>query len=49
MTEEDDSLSEPLRKDPIAGQVFDVPADIIQQMYTRLPAQDDLFEAKASG
>ncbi len=49
LTEEDDSLSEPLQKDPIAGQVFDVPMEIIQQMYTRLPARDDLFEAKASG
>ena len=24
-------------------------ADVIQQMYTRLPAQEDLFTAKASG
>jgi aldehyde:ferredoxin oxidoreductase len=45
----DDTLSEPLLKDAIAGNVFDVPADVIAQMYTRLPAQDDLFTAKASG
>ncbi len=49
LTAADDSLSEPLRKDPIAGQVFDVPADVVKQMYTRLPAQDDLFVTKASG
>jgi len=46
---EDGYLSEALQKDSIAGQVFDVPMDVIEQMYTRLPAQEDLFAAKASG
>ena len=53
LTEADDVLSDPLLKDPIGAegmkQVFDVPADVVQSVYTRMPAQDDLFEAKASG
>ena len=49
LSDADDTLSEPLRTDPIAGQVFDVPASVVKKMYTRLPARDDLFETKASG
>lgn len=49
MTKADDTLSEPLKKDPIAGQVFDVPEEVVQQMYTRMPAREDLFSTKAAG
>ncbi|MDJ0785592.1 MAG: aldehyde ferredoxin oxidoreductase N-terminal domain-containing protein [Myxococcota bacterium] len=45
----DDVMAECLSKDPINGQVFDVPADIVAAARQRMPAQDDLFEAKASG
>jgi aldehyde:ferredoxin oxidoreductase len=47
----DDKLAECCEQDAIgpAKVVFDVPADIIQQVYTRLPAGDDLYTMKASG
>ena len=50
-TANDDVLSEPLLKDPIgpANAVFDVPADIIKQVYTKMTPGEDAFSAKASG
>jgi aldehyde:ferredoxin oxidoreductase len=50
-TAADDKLAECCGQDPIgpAKVVFDVPDDIIQQVYTRLPAGDDLYTMKASG
>jgi len=52
-TAADDKLADCLGEDAIgpegAKQVFDVPDEIIQQVYTRMPAQEDLFTAKASG
>ena len=52
-TPADDVLSDCLTKDAIGAegmkQVFDVPADIIAAVYTRMDAQEDLFTAKASG
>jgi aldehyde:ferredoxin oxidoreductase len=50
-TAADDVLAECLAQDPIgpAKMVFDVPAEIVQQVYTRMPAGDDLYTAKASG
>ncbi len=52
-TAADDRLADCLMQDAIGAegmkQVFDVPAEIIQAVYKRMPAQDDLFEAKASG
>jgi aldehyde:ferredoxin oxidoreductase len=51
-TKADDKLSAPLCQEPIgagAGVVFDVPADVIQQVYVRQPLADDLFTARAAG
>jgi aldehyde:ferredoxin oxidoreductase len=50
-TAKDDVLSEPLKKDPIgpANAVFDVPADIIAAVYTKMKPGEDAFSAKASG
>ena len=50
-TEADDRLAECLSQDKIgpAGFVFDVPADIIRQVYTRQPAREDLYTARAAG
>jgi aldehyde:ferredoxin oxidoreductase len=50
-TAKDDVLSEPLMKDPIgpANAVFDVPADIIAAVYTKMTPGEDVFTAKASG
>jgi len=51
-TRADDTLSAPLREEPIgagAGMVFDVSPEIIQQVYTRQAMGDDLFGAKAAG
>ena len=50
-TAEDDRLAECLSQDKIgpAGVVFDVPADIIRQVYTRQPAREDLYTARAAG
>jgi aldehyde:ferredoxin oxidoreductase len=50
-TAKDDVLSEPLMKDPIgpANAVFDVPADIIAAVYTKMTPGEDMFTAKASG
>jgi aldehyde:ferredoxin oxidoreductase len=50
-TEADDRLAECLSQDKIgpAGVVFDVPADIIRQVYTRQPAREDLYTARAAG
>jgi aldehyde:ferredoxin oxidoreductase len=50
-TAKDDVLSEPLTKDPIgpANAVFDVPAEIIRQVYTKMTPGEDAFSAKASG
>ncbi len=48
---EDDVLSECLMQDPIgpAKAVFDVPAEIIAAVYTRMTPGEDMFTAKASG
>jgi hypothetical protein len=50
-TAADDRLAECCAKDPVgpAKVVFDVPADIIQQVYTRQPPGDDLYTTKAAG
>jgi aldehyde:ferredoxin oxidoreductase len=50
-TAKDDVLSECLTKDPIgpANAVFDVPAEIIAAVYTKMVPGDDVFSAKASG
>ncbi len=52
-TPADDKLADCLSEDAIgaegAKQVFDVPQEIIQAVYQRMPAQEDLFTAKASG
>jgi aldehyde:ferredoxin oxidoreductase len=50
-TEADDRLAECLSQDKIgpAGVVFDVPAEIIRQVYTRQPAREDLYTARAAG
>jgi aldehyde:ferredoxin oxidoreductase len=51
-TKADDKLSRPLMEEPIGagpGVVFDVPDEIVQQVFTRQPMQDDLFAAKAAG
>jgi aldehyde:ferredoxin oxidoreductase len=46
----DDRLAECLEQDKIgAGVVFDVPAEIIQQVYTRQPAREDLYTTRAAG
>jgi|SRR5262245_1097559 len=49
-TQADDRLAECMSQDRIgAGVVFDVPPEIIQQVYTRQPAREDMFSAKAAG
>jgi aldehyde:ferredoxin oxidoreductase len=49
-TQKDDRLAECLSQDKIgAGVVFDVPDEIIQQVYTRQPAREDLYTARAAG
>jgi aldehyde:ferredoxin oxidoreductase len=49
-TAKDDQLAECLGQDKIgAGVVFDVPAEIIQQVYTRQPAREDLYTTRAAG
>lgn len=50
-TPKDDVLSDCLAKDPIgpANAVFDVPAEIIAQVYTKMTPGEDMFTAKASG
>jgi aldehyde:ferredoxin oxidoreductase len=49
-TAADDRLADCMSQDKIgAGVVFDVPAEIIQQVYTRQPAREDMFSAKAAG
>ncbi len=53
LTKADDTLADCLKQDAIGAegmkQVFDVDEAIIQAVYTRMPAQEDLFSAKASG
>lgn len=50
-TAKDDVLSECLTTDPIgpANAVFDVPAEIIAAVYTKMAPGEDMFTAKASG
>lgn len=49
-TAKDDRLADCLAQDKIgAGVVFDVPDEIIQQVYTRQPAREDLYTARAAG
>jgi aldehyde:ferredoxin oxidoreductase len=50
-TVEDDKLADCMGTDAIgaAPTVFDVPKEIIQAAKQRMPAQDDLFELKATG
>jgi len=52
-TAADDKLADCMGQDAIgaegAKQVFDVPADVIQQVYTRQEARDDLWAQKAAG
>ena len=52
-TAADDKLADCLGQDAVGAEgakvVFDVPADIIQAVYKRMPAQEDLFTAKAAG
>jgi aldehyde:ferredoxin oxidoreductase len=52
-TAADDKLADCMGKDAIGAEgakvVFDVPADVIQQVYTRMDARDDLWVQKAAG
>ncbi len=51
-SQKDDVLADCMMKDgigPAKNAVFDVPAEIIQQVYTRQTPGDDWFSAKASG
>jgi hypothetical protein len=50
-TADDDKLADCMGTDAIgaAPTVFDVSKEIIQAAKQRMPAQDDLFEVKATG
>ncbi|MCP5058556.1 MAG: aldehyde ferredoxin oxidoreductase [bacterium] len=52
-TAADDKMADCLAQDAVGAEgakvVFDVPAEIIQAVFKRMPAQEDLFTAKAAG